>query len=159
MRIEVFDPNDDWVVSGALLDAYNSATFRLSSAPLEPDAYATFVAAPWVEVPSSPNGASLAGAYLPADPTYEFEETGINIAWFDTQDSHDGPATVLRLVIDVSEVEGADVSGGFGSVYFSQSGPAEPGDILVAGLQSESGCRYGGSALVPLSGKFYVKGK
>jgi hypothetical protein len=66
---------------------------------------------------------------------------------------------VLRLVIDVSAVEGADVSGGFGSVYFSQSGPANPGHILVAFFQSESGCRYGGMTLVPLNGKFYVKGE
>jgi len=157
MKIEVLDPNDDWVVSGTLLDAYNSATFRLSSAPLEPDAYATFVAAPWVEVPSGPNGASVVGAYLPADLTYEFEVTGINIAWFDTQDSHDGPAAVLRLVIDVSDVEGADVSEGFGSVYFGNKIGKD--DILVAYLASGTYTAESAPNAESLSGSFWVKGE
>jgi hypothetical protein len=35
----------------------------------------------------------------------------------------------LRLVLDVSDVSGAGASGGFGSVYFSSSGPTSGGDM------------------------------
>ena len=81
----------------------------------------------------------------------------VNLAWFDTDSSHDGPA-VMRLVIDVSDVDGADTTGGLGSVYFSQTGPADASDIEVAEFQSATGTRDGGSGLVPLNGTFYVTG-
>jgi hypothetical protein len=123
------------VVTGAVLDASNDATFRLSTTATTPDQYATFVAAPWTSLPGSAT-AEVVGAYDPADPNGVFTTTDINLGWYDNVSSNDGPATVMRLVIDVSEVDGADVSGGFGSVYFSTTGPAQQGDILVADLAS-----------------------
>ena len=56
-------------------------------------------------------------------------------------------------------VPGADVSGGFGSVYFSQAGPKAQKDILVAELDSGTGSAVNGSSLVAFSGEFYVKGE
>jgi hypothetical protein len=158
LKIQLSDPYDDWVATGAELDAYNDARFRLSTTPTTPDQYATFVAAPWTSVPESAT-ANLAGAYDPPDPDPEFTTTGINLAWYDTVESNDGPATIMRIVIDVSEVEGADVSEGFGSVYFSTAGPAEKEDILVADIASETGTANSVPGLKWLSGEFYVKGK
>ncbi len=159
LKIEILDPNDDdWTATGAVDSARNDATFLLSSSPTTPDAYATFVAAPWTTLPGSAT-ASVAGDYDPPDTTYTFTTTTVNIGWFDTVESHDGPATVMRLVIDVSEVSGADVSGGFGSVYFSTAGPKAQADILVAELDSGTGSAVGGSSLVALSGEFYVNGQ
>jgi len=159
LKVVVNDPNNDWVATGAVLPARNAATFRLSSSPTTPDAYATFVGAPWTTIPSGPGATQVIGAYQPPDLTYQFETTGINIGWYDTVDSENGPAAVMRLVIDVSEVEGADTSGGFGSVYFSQTGPTNPEDILVADVESETGHCFGGCNMHPLNGSFYVKGQ
>ena len=89
-----------------------------------------------------------------------FTTTELNLGWYDTDtDSNDGPATVMRLVIDVSEVKGADVSGGFGSVYFTMTGPENEGDILVADLASGTGTIETLPLLKTLSGNFYVKGE
>ncbi len=159
LKVEVNDPNNDWTATGAVLPARNAATFRLSTSPTTPDAYATFVGAPWTTIPSGPGATQVIGAYQPPDLTYEFETTAINIGWYDTVDSENGPAAVMHLVIDVSAVEGADTSGGFGSVYFSQTGPANPEDILVADVESETGHCFGGCNMHPLSGNFYVKGE
>ena len=62
-------------------------------------------------------------------------------------------------LIDVSEVEGADVSGGFGSVYFSTSGPTGKDDILVAEFESATATNCRDSTLYTLDGAFYVTGK
>jgi hypothetical protein len=78
--------------------------------------------------------------------------------WFDTEQLHDGPATAMRLVIDVSAVSDADTSQGFGSVYFSQTGARNAADIEVADFRSATGTRNTGSAVVPLDGVFYVTG-
>jgi hypothetical protein len=156
LKIEVDDPNnDDWVVTGAELGASNDAAFRLSTTATTPNQYATFVAAPWTSVPGTPT-ADLAGAYDPPDPNEVFTTTALNLGWYDTAESNDGPATVMRLVIDVSEVDGADVSGGFGSVYFSTTGPANKDDILVADLASGTSTVDLAPALRPYSGEFYV---
>ena len=159
LKIEVNDPNnDDWVVTGAVLDTSNDATFRLSLAANYPNQYATFVAAPWTTLPELPN-ASVVGAYDPPDPDPEFTTTGINLGWYDMAESNDGPATVMRLVIDVSEVKDADVSEGFGSVYFSTTGKIGKDDILVADLDSGTCTAESAPDLKSLSGEFYVKGE
>ena len=100
----------------------------------------------------------MAGAYDPPDPDAVFTTTELNLGWYDTDtDSDDGPAAVMRLVIDVSEVDGADVSEGFGSVYFSTSGPAEVGDIRVAQLSWGTATIQTVPDLKSLIGNFYVK--
>jgi hypothetical protein len=66
---------------------------------------------------------------------------------------------VMRMVIDVSAVKGADVSQGFGSVYFSTSGPAQQGDILLADLASGTSTADLAPALKSYSGEFYVVGE
>ncbi len=153
------DPNsDDWVVTGAVLDASNDAEFRLSLAATYPNQYAIFVAAPWTTLPALPN-ASVVGAYDPPDPDEVFTTTDVNLGWYDTAESNDGPATVMRIVIDVSDVDGADVSEGFGSVYFSTTGPAAKEDILVADLDSGTSTAESAPGLKSLSGNFYVKGE
>ncbi len=79
--------------------------------------------------------------------------------WYDGVSSHDGPATVMRLVIDVSEVDGADVSEGFGSVYFSTTGKIGKTDILVADLDSGTCTSDSAPSEESLSGSFWVKGE
>lgn len=158
LKIEVNDPNnDDWVVTGAALEADNGATFRLSSTPTTPDQYATFVAAPWTSVPGSAT-ATVAGTYDPPDPNEVFTARNINLGWYDSVESSDGPATVMRIVIDVSEVTGADVSEGFGSVYFSTTGPVKPSDIFLADLAAGTSTAESAPTMESLSGEFYVKG-
>jgi len=162
VKIELEDyEDDDWLVSGAALEASNDATFRLSTSATTPDAYATFVAAPWRRVPASAT-ALLAGAYNPADPSAVFTTTALNLGWYDTDpDTADGPGAVavMRIVIDVSEVEGADVSEGFGSVYFSTTGPAEEGDILLSDLDCATGTTLTLPLLKTCTGEFYVAGE
>jgi len=157
LKIEVSDPNnDDWVATGAALRTYNDATFRLSTTATTPDQYATFVAAPWTSVPGSAT-ADVAGAYDPPDPNEVFTTTELNLGWFDTASSNDGPATVMRIVIDVSEVDGADVSEGFGSVYFGSKIGED--DILVAHLASATCTAESAPNAESLSGSFWVKGE
>ena len=161
LKIQVGDPNnaDDWLVNGAALDASNDATFRLSTSSTTPNAYATFVAAPWTTLPGSAT-ATVAGGYDPPDPNEVFTTTALNLGWYDTDtDSEDGPAAVMRLVIDVSGVKNADVSGGFGSVYFSTTGPAAHDDILVADLASGTASVRSAPRLETYSGEFYVVGE
>ncbi len=154
LKIEVNDPNDDdWVATGAKLGRYNDAAFRLSTTATTPDQYATFVAAPWTSVPGSAT-ANLAGAYDPPHPTGKFITTGINLGWFDCAASHDGPAAVMRIVIDVSEVDGADVSAGFGSVYFGAKIGRD--DIQVADLTSGTFTAESAPNVESLSGSFWV---
>jgi hypothetical protein len=160
--IEIADNADDWTTSGVVALAENGGVFRLASEPTDPDPYASFVSAPWPvdgNLPGNNAGAIVAGAYLPAHSDYVFDSSSINLTWFDTVDSNDGPAAVMRLVIDVSGVVGADTSAGLGSVYFSTTGPAQQEDILVADLASESGTVDSVPSLEPLSGEFYVKGE
>ncbi len=101
--------------------------------------------------------ANLAGAYDPPHPTGKFITTGINLGWFDCAASHDGPATVMRIVIDVSEVDGADVSAGFGSVYFGSKIGVD--DIQVAELASGTFTADSAPSVESLSGSFWVTGE
>ena len=159
LRIEVDDPNDnDWIVSGSMLRARNDAEFRLSTTSTTPNQYATFVAAPWTSLPGSAT-ANVAGAYYPADPNEAFEVDELNIGWYDTAtDSHDGPATVMRIVIDVSDVSGADVSGGFGAVYFAKA-KKNASDILLAELDAGACTADAEGAMDIYYGSFFVAGE
>ncbi len=159
LKIEVDDPNDDdWIVSGAVLEASNDAEFRLSAAATTPNQYATFVAAPWTSLPGS-STANVAGAYDPADPDEIFEVDEINIGWYDTStSSHDGPATVMRIVIDVSDVSGADVSSGFGAVYFAKA-KKNASDILVAELDAGACTADASGSMDTYYGSFFVNGE
>ena len=62
----------------------------------------------------------------------------------------------MRIVLDVSDVDGADVSNGFGSVYFSTTGPIGRNDIRIATLQTETGSTA--DATTTFDGYFYVYG-
>lgn len=159
LKIQVNEPRyDDWIVSGAALTPANGAECRLAASPTTPDAYATFVAAPWTIMPGG-STANVAGAYDPADADSIFTAGAINLGWYDTDTaSNDGPATVMRIVLDVSEVDGADVSSGFGSVYFSTNGPNGKDDILVAELNAGAGTKLLAGGLKTYWGEFYVKG-
>ena len=101
--------------------------------------------------------ANLAGAYDPADPNEAFTTTDLNLAWYDSAESNDGPAAVMRIVIDVSDVDGADVSSGFGSVYFGAKVGKD--DILVADLTSGTFTAESAPDAESLSGNFWVKGE
>ena len=162
MLIEVADPNDDWTTAGAVVTAANGAAFRLAGKPTSIEPYATFVSPPRDpdadEERERDSGAEVIGAYLPPAGEYVFDAGAVNLDWFDLVESEDGPAAVMRLAIDVSQVDGADVSEGFGSVYFSQSGPASAGDIKVADFSSAVSTRSAGSAMSTLAGELFVRG-
>lgn len=158
IKVQIEDTvNDDWTSSGVDVDAKNSATFRLSQSASWADQYATFVGSPWTTLPTGSAGTTV-GRYDPTGDAAVFGTGEINVAWIDTATSLTGPATVMRLVIDVSNVTNADVSGGFGSVYFAQV-PAGNFDIQVAEISSGHGNKEDGGTLVPFSGKFYVTGQ
>jgi hypothetical protein len=157
LAVEVLDAGDDWTASGMAVQAVNGAGFRLAAEPTLVDPLASFVRAPRDgDADESDAGTFVAGAFAPVGPLYEFEPDAINICWFDRIDSFDGPAAIMRLVIDMSGVPAADTSGGFGSVYFSQSGPLGLGDIVVAELQSAIGTSADGAGMSVLTGRFYV---
>jgi len=169
--IEIDEEDDDWTVSGTVITAANGATFRLapvdpnSDTPIpgssEPDKYATFFSVPKsvnangrFNNPMGDDGA-IAGACHPIAPDYTFTTTSITACWYDKDgDSNDGPAAVLRLVLDVSGVSGADTSGGFGSVYFSTSGPTSGGDIKVADFGLATAHAAEGGELSTVMGRF-----
>jgi hypothetical protein len=103
LKIEVLNSRtDDRLVNGAALTANNDATFRLATYPTTPNQYATFVAALRTTLPGR-STANVAGGYEPADGQ-AFITTAINLGRYDTDTaSNDGPATVMRIVIDVSD--------------------------------------------------------
>jgi len=152
------DPNDAWTSTGIVVEAHNAATFRLSSEPTAPDEHATFVSSPRLAIPVDAGDTLLAGAYDPPEQSCQFETTGVNIAWLDALGDREGLGAIMRLVIDVSGADGADVSGGFGSVYFSETGPANPSDILVAEVRSETGTFQHAGSTFGLTGGFYSTG-
>ena len=174
--IEIDEEDDDWTVSGTVITATNGAAFRLApvdpntDVPIpgssEPDKYATFFSVPKnvntngrFNNPMGDDGA-IAGACHPIAPDYTFTTTSITACWYDKDgDSNDGPAAVLRVVIDVSGVSGADTSGGFGSVYFSTSGPTGGGDIMVADFGLATAHAAEGGELATVMGAFYVTGE
>ena len=156
-KIQVNSAGDDWIAAGVDVDAANSATFRLSVGTTVADQYATFVSAPWTTLPVGSSGANVVGSYDPAG-TSVFSTSDLNLAYCDTTDSLDGPATIMRLVIGVSNISGADVSSGFGSVYFSTTGKIGKDDILVATLSSITGTADTDGDMESLSGNFYVRG-
>ena len=64
----------------------------------------------------------------------------------------------MRIVLDVSQVEDANVSNGFGSAYFSTTGPIGRNDIRIATLQTETGSTADVDAMTTFDGYFYVNG-
>lgn len=160
---------DDWVGSGCEISRANGATFRLvpsaGNPPVPtsslPNKYATFFSVPYAVDTNSrfntpfPSG-GIAGEYDVTSTAYSYSATLIDASWYDlSASSNDGPAAVLRLVIDVSGVTGANTSGGFGSVYFTSGSPGS-GDIKVADLIFEVAHKYDTSGSATLSGSFYV---
>ncbi len=170
--IEVDQSSDDWTAGGAYVTAENKAALRIApynpsdpnSAPEptgsgEPNKYVCFVGVPKaVNVAGrfTTPGASYAGGYdTPSTLTYT--TAALDMGWYHLSGtSNDGPAAIARVVIDVSGVAGADTSGGFGSVYFSQSGPTSGGDIKVADFSSAASVSSTEEALYQHNGAFYV---
>jgi len=159
LTAEVLDDADDWTASGVAIQAENGAVFRLAAEPTFVDPLASFVRAPQGGDADEPDaGTFVAGAFSPVDPLYDYEPELINLCWFDRVDSPDGPAAIMRVVIDVSGVSGADTSEGFGSVYFSQDGPHNAADIKVADFISATGTRSDAEGFTVLAGEFFVTG-
>ena len=163
----VFDLNvtlasgDDWTTAGVTLTPESSAALRLATTATTVDQYATFVTTPRLigtsELRSIPT-TYVAGAYSPSDADAIFTAGAANLAWYDRAASHDGPATILRIVLDVSQVEDANVSSGFGSVYFTTGATRNAGDIRIATIEAQIGSTDNGDALTTLTGYFYVNG-
>lgn len=174
--IEVLDPNDDWMAAGMAIATDNDAVLRFAGNPTDPNAspppvpepngvtapekYVTFVGVPKLVNSSgrfSDPGGLYAGGYAPLAAAPSYSTTSYNVVWFDNATSDDGPAAVLRVVIDVSAVSGADTSSGLGAVYFSQTGPTTIGDIVVAEIDAAFTVASTGQALQTITGEFYVK--
>ncbi len=160
---------DDWVASGVQATTANGSTFRIvpdaGNPPVPgsslPDKYATFFSVPYSVNASSrfttpfPTG-GIAGEYDPGTSAYTYTTSAIDAAWYDMNStSNDGPAAVLRIVLDVNGVTGADTSAGFGSVYFTTGSPGS-GDIKVADMTFEVEHKYDDSGSTTVSGSFYV---
>lgn len=159
---------DDWIGSGVTVTVANGATLRLvpnaGNPPTPgdsiPEKYTTFFGEPRAVTYSGrftnplPNGA-IAGKYTGAG-AFTYTSTAINAAWYDNNPtSNDGPAAVLRIVINVSGVSGADTSGGLGSVYFTTGSPGS-GDIKVADMTFDVEHKYADSGSTVTVGSFYV---
>jgi hypothetical protein len=171
--IEIDDEDDDWTAAGVSLTTSNSATLRLVSDPNglpipgsgEPDKYSTFfsviknVNAGSRFTAPFPSG-GIAGKYEGGTGAYVYTTTSLDAAWYDDNEtSNDGPAAVLRLVFDVGSVNGADTSGGLGSVYYSTSGPAGVEDIEIGEMDFKTEHKYDGTTGTYTSGSFYVVGE
>lgn len=168
--IELEEEDDDWTGCGAAVKRANGATFYVVSGASNPPTpgssqparYRSFFSVPYAVTASNrfnapfPSG-SIVGAYSPLGASYAYSATDLNANWYDTTgSSNDGPAAVMRITIDVS---GADVSGGFGSVYFSSSGPADGGDIKVADFAAAVAHAFDQGQPETLTGAFYVNGQ
>ncbi|MCC6360949.1 MAG: hypothetical protein IT450_19590 [Phycisphaerales bacterium] len=161
------DSDDDWTGSAAHLTTSNGATFRLVPSPgnppeptsSTPDKYATFFSVPYAVNANSrfytpfPSGGIAGGSST--STSYTYSTSTVDAAWYDIDTaSNDGPAAVLRVVIDVSAVSGANVTG-FGDVYFTTGSPGS-GDIKVADMTFEVAHKYDDSGSTTISGSFYV---
>lgn len=171
--IELEEEDDDWTGCGAAVKRANGATFYVisgaSNPPTpgssQPGRYRSFFSVPYAVTASNrfnapfPSG-SIVGAYSPLGTSYVYSTTDLNANWYDTTgSSDDGPAAVMRVTIDVSGVSGADVSGGFGSVYFSTTGPADGNDIKVADFAAAAAHAFDQGQPEALTGAFYVNGQ
>lgn len=160
---------DDWTGSGVTVTVANGATLRLvpnaGNPPTPgdsiPEKYTTFFGEPRAVNYSGrftnplPNGA-IVGKYDTGTGAYTYTSTAINAAWYDMNaSSNDGPAAVFRIVINVSGVNGADTSGGLGSVYFTTGSPGS-GDIKVADMTFDVEHKYADSGSTVTVGSFYV---
>lgn len=168
VMVTMADTGDDWIGGGVTLARANGAVFRLvpnASVPpvptsATPQKYTTFFSQPSsvnansrFNTPFSTGG--IAGKHSAAAAAYTYSGTAIDAAWYDMAESSDGPAAVLRIVIDVFKVEGKNTSGGFGSVYFTAGSPGA-GDIKVADMTFDVGHKYVDSGSTTLTGSFYV---
>ncbi len=165
---------DDWTATGVRVDALNGAALAYNlqnildgnGNPADTTNAGPGTGAPFHTFSSTPlpvgsggrfnndYAANLAGSAFPASPTPVRTATEFNVALFDTSETNgDGlDRGVHRTALDVSGVAGFDG----GSVYFSQTGPASAGDILVGTLQSGHGARSQGTTLTTLDGEFYA---
>jgi len=171
--IELDQAADDWTGCGAAVKRASGATFYVisgaSNPPTpgssQPGRHRSFFSVPYAVTASNrfnapfPSG-GIVGAYSPLGSSYVYSTTDINANWYDTTgSSNDGPAAVLPVTIDVSGVGGADVSGGFGSVYFSTTGLIDGSDIKVADLAAALAHAYDQGEPQTLTGAFYVNGE
>lgn len=131
----------------------------------QPEKYSTFFSVPCSNANANarfdtpfPTGA-IAGKYASGTGAYTYTDTSVSTSWYDMAVSSDGPAAIMRIVIDVADVTGADTSSGFGSVYFSTTGLASVTDIEVADITVNVTHAYADSGSSSLTGSFYVKGK
>lgn len=164
--VQINTADDDWIGSGVVAAAVNDAAFRLvpnagnppTPGAAAPDKYATFYSVPYAVNANNrfnnpfPSG-GIVGKYDPTGTLATYTTTALNAAWYDTDaNSNDGPAAILRLVIDVSKVAGANTSGGLGSVYFTAGSSS---DIRLADITVEVRHKYADSATIT-TGAFYV---
>lgn len=168
--VQMLNTADDWTGGGVAVTSANGTTFRLvtggGNPPVPgnatPAKYATFFSVPFANVNGNnrfiapfPTG-GIAGRYT-GSGGFVYTDTSINAAWYDMNaNSHDGPAAVLRLVLDVTNVAEANTSAGLGSVYFSTNGPASAGHIKVADLTFEPEHKHAEAGSLVISGSFYV---
>ena len=167
--IELSDSDDDWTTTGVYATTDNGAVFRLIDDPNDPpvpgssvpEKYTCFFSVPKGVNASSRftnplEGGGIAGACFPVSGTIDYTATELDACWWDIGESNDGPAAVVRIVLDVSGVSGADTSGGLGSVYFSTTGPAGGGDIKVADINVHASHVHKLGTFTILEGEFYV---
>ncbi|MFN0135557.1 MAG: hypothetical protein ACKVS9_05495 [Phycisphaerae bacterium] len=130
----------------------------------QPEKYSTFFSVPYSNANANarfdtpfPTGA-IAGKYASGTGAYSYTDTSVSASWYEMAVSSDGPAAIMRIAIDVTDVTGTDTGSGFGSVYFSTTGPTNVTDIEVADITVKVTHAYADSGSSSLTGSFYVKG-
>ena len=85
-----------------------------------------------------------------------FSDSVFDVVWYDVVESQNGRKAMCRIVMDVSNVSNIDVSGGFGSVYFSFNGPHDLADVHVACVDIGVGHVWGRDKIVYVMGDIYA---
>ena len=156
LNVQLSSTSDVWTASGVALTAQNGAEFVLASTPTTQNAAATFVCAPGAMTAESAASVEIAGSFLPPDATEVFDADEINIVWYDPSVSTSSSGSEMRLVIDASSVTDGGSPVAVSNVYFSATGPARQGDVLIVNVAASAGTVLGGADAAAISGAFYA---
>ncbi len=158
---------DDWTASGVRIDAMNGAVLEYNyqndgngnplpnAGPGATNPFHTFMSTP---LPAGAGGrfnnnyaGNVAGGAIPESPTPTRTAIEFNVTIFDTAET---PADAENRFVHRTALRN-EMLPCLGPIYFSQSGPTRPGDVLVGELQSNHFHRNGGVAPVFFGGQFF----
>lgn len=157
-------PQAAWKAGGLWVAAENGATLRLVQSGSLP----ALSSAPWnvaltaisspraslADTPCSGNPAIVAGSYLSSSAIFDYDASTIDIAWLDAENGcSDGLIAVVAF--DLAGLGGMGSGGGY-SLYFSDAGPNEPGDVSIAHIRTMASWAGSGGEVVELNGEIFA---